>query len=109
MAWSTAAKIADFSEKTLKAVIVDGKPIIISKLNDRFFAIDAICPHKFGYLPMGSINGTCIVCPAHGAEFDFTTGKLTKGLAPEKVLLKPITDLNTYEVIVEGEDLKVNI
>lgn len=109
MAWKNIAKTVEFGDGSIKAVIVDEKPIMLSRINGEFYAVDAICPHKFGYLPMGQVNQSCIVCPAHAAEFDLKTGKLTKGLDPARTLNKPITDLISYELKVENGEIMINL
>jgi len=111
MAWKTVAKTIEFVDVSSRGFIVEDRPIMISKLDGRFYAIDAICPHKFGYLPMGSRNGDCITCPAHFAEFDLRTGKMTKGrvshASPDSLI--EVEDLKSYEVVVEGEEIKIKI
>ena len=111
--WNSVAKVNEFSEQTLKTVIVDNKAIMISKVGDAFYAVDAICMHKFGYLPMGSIKDSCITCPAHGAQFDLKTGKMTKGRKPKdadpNLPLIPVPDLKAYLVKVENDDVKIDV
>lgn len=110
MGWNTVGKVSDFPEGRPKGVIVEDRPIMISKLDGRLYAIDAICPHKFGYVPMGRLNGDSVVCPAHFAEFDLRTGKLAKDFVSLKApdhLKTP--DLRSYELRIEGEEIRIMI
>jgi nitrite reductase/ring-hydroxylating ferredoxin subunit len=40
----------------------------------RFYACSALCPHEDGPLAEGWLEGTSVVCPWHGFNFDVTTG-----------------------------------
>jgi nitrite reductase (NADH) small subunit len=40
----------------------------------RFYACSAVCPHEDGPLAEGWLEGTSVVCPWHGFDFDLTTG-----------------------------------
>jgi len=38
------------------------------------WAIDDACTHEDGPLGEGAVRGSCVVCPYHDWEYDFTTG-----------------------------------
>jgi len=40
----------------------------------RFYACSALCPHEDGPLAEGWLEGTSVVCPWHGFNFNLTTG-----------------------------------
>jgi len=40
----------------------------------RYYACGALCPHEDGPLAEGWLEGTSVVCPWHGFDFDLTTG-----------------------------------
>ncbi|MEX2145583.1 MAG: Rieske 2Fe-2S domain-containing protein [Candidatus Rokuibacteriota bacterium] len=40
----------------------------------RFYACSALCPHEDGPLADGWLEGTTVVCPWHGFDFDLITG-----------------------------------
>ena len=56
---------------------VDGQDIILLNDNDKFYAIDGTCTHQGAKIYGGRIKGHRLVCPMHGACFDFTTGKVS--------------------------------
>jgi len=92
------ASIDEVGEGRLRRVDADGRPLIISRINGKFAAIEAICSHAGGRLEDGEIEDGCVVCPVHGAIFDLATGKVS----PETGWA---TDLQAFPVSVEGNDL----
>src|SRR5262249_44509408 len=60
-----------------------------------FCATQAMCTHRQGPLSEGSLDGTTVTCPLHGAQFNVWTGAVLRG---------PATDsLKTYRVTVDGD------
>jgi nitrite reductase/ring-hydroxylating ferredoxin subunit len=64
-----------------------------------FRAFNPACTHQ-GFRLSG-INGTNLMCPIHGAQFDTTTGNVTRGPAR--------TSLQKYTLTVESNNLYVTI
>ncbi|WP_282603690.1 Rieske (2Fe-2S) protein [Paracoccus sp. PARArs4] len=73
-----------------------GFPLLVLRVGDGFRAYVNACPHQ--YLPLDhrgdrilSADGTMLMCTAHGARFDITTGQAVQGadcgLDPVPVLL----------------------
>lgn len=83
------------------AVTIGQKTIAVFNSGGEFFAIDDTCTHAGGPLSEGELNGKVVTCPWHGAIFDITTGAPLDSTAPEA--------LNSYKVVVEGEDIKVEL
>jgi nitrite reductase/ring-hydroxylating ferredoxin subunit len=84
-----------------KVVSVAGKTLAMFNVDGRIFAVDNRCPHDGAPLAEGSVDGTTLICPWHGAEFDLTCGK---------VLCPPATeDLKSYPVFVTGDTIEVEI
>lgn len=109
MAWNTIAKVMDFEEQESKVFIVEGKPIIVSKIDGEFYAVDAICTHKAAYLPFGEIAESCVTCPIHFAGFDLKTGKLVRRINPLKAPDGIVPDLGTYEIRVEWDEIQIRV
>jgi uncharacterized protein YbjT (DUF2867 family)/nitrite reductase/ring-hydroxylating ferredoxin subunit len=66
-----------------------------------FCATQAMCTHKQGPLSEGSLDGTTVTCPLHGAQFNVWTGAVLRG---------PATDpLETYTVTVDGDVGRVDV
>jgi 3-phenylpropionate/trans-cinnamate dioxygenase ferredoxin component len=83
------------------AVEVAGRTIGLFNVDGVIYAIDNVCTHDNAPLSEGVVSDGCIVCPWHGAQFDLTTGQAMTPPAVE--------DVNTYEVVVSGEDICLQI
>ena len=73
-----ACEVSDISEGKMLGVTVKGNYILIANVGGNFYAVDSVCPHLGGFLPIGKLEGNTIICPVHGAEYDVTTGKMLK-------------------------------
>jgi len=95
----------------MKGFTVENKQILIANVGGTFYAIDAVCSHMNGYLPSGELKNNIVICPIHRAQFDVTTGKVYKNV---NIMFKlstgrVATNLNSYQVIVEGNNIKIKI
>jgi nitrite reductase/ring-hydroxylating ferredoxin subunit len=72
------ATVSEIDEGRLLRVDAEGRPLIISRTDGKFGAIEAICSHAGGRLEDGEIENGCVVCPVHGAIFDLVTGKVSR-------------------------------
>ena len=70
------ASIDDIAPGKGIVVEVDGKQIAVFNIQGLFYAIDNTCPHRGGPLGEGSLRGTTVNCPWHGAQFDVTNGQV---------------------------------
>ena len=115
------ASLDDFPAEGRKLVQVKGRPIVIFKLGDEFFALSNSCPHQGGSLCHGrqiglvdapqpgeynySRAGEIIRCPWHGWEFDIRTG-LSK-VRPRDLLVRQFrVDVEDGETIEAVPDIK---
>ena len=114
------ANIADMEESKPQIVDVDGVSIGVYLFKGRYFAYRNTCPHQGGPSVEGETLGNVeceimpngrrrayvnfekanIVCPWHGVEYDLESGVCR---ADGRMRLK------RYEVIVEGDVLKIRI
>jgi nitrite reductase (NADH) small subunit len=88
----------DVPDGRAKMVKANGKEIALFNADGRFYAIDNSCRHRGGPLADGDIYGTRVVCPWHGWEYDFITGK-----NPDD----PGVSVACYRVKVEGDEILV--
>lgn len=100
------AKIEELKSGTMKAVIAEGREILLARVGDKYYAVGNLCPHMKGDLSRGKLEGTVITCPLHGSRFDISNGQVVrwlKGGLTSKVsrALKPSKDLTVYNVKVE--------
>jgi len=92
--------ISDLTVSDISSVSINGKPIIIVKLDDRVRAFSAQCPHASGNLAKGSYYRGRIDCPEHEYRFDVRTGKV---IWPEDEFCR----LRFFDVLIENERVKI--
>ena len=92
-AWTKIAPVADLPEGRGVRVELPGHRIALFKVDEAVYAIGDRCSHAEASLAEGSVWGTSIECPRHGAEFDLRTGA-----AETLPATKPVP---TYDVKVE--------
>jgi len=107
----TVANENDVPEGSMFGVAVSGKPILLSKIGGKIYAMDAVCSHMNGYLPKGELRDHTVICPVHKAQFDIATGKVTKNVPwLIKVLAhKEATELHSYEVEIVAGQVRLKI
>lgn len=94
-------KIEDFPEGEMKGKEVEGKKILITKIEGKIYAINSVCTHKQGPLEEGMLEGYNVRCPWHFAAFDVRDGKAVEAPAEEAV--------ESYQVSLEGEEVFVEL
>jgi 3-phenylpropionate/trans-cinnamate dioxygenase ferredoxin subunit len=101
-----AASVADVQPGNMKAILVEGKEILLVNVGGQIFAIQRFCPHAGADLCAGKIADSKVVCPKHDAAFDLATGE---AVAQAKLLfLKfPTKRAGTYRVKVENDSIFV--
>ena len=76
------------------------RPLAISNVDGKFYAINNTCLHRGGPLGQGELSGKIVTCPWHGWQYDVTTGK---------VAANPAVGVACYPVEVRGEDIWVDV
>ena len=112
VAFVAVAKKDEIPEGTMIGVEAGGRKLLVANVGGGLHAIDATCSHMGGDLTKGKLESGVVKCPRHGAQYDVTTGKVVKnvGFAVKALTAgKSAADLNSYEVVVEGEDVKVGV
>jgi NADPH-dependent 2,4-dienoyl-CoA reductase/sulfur reductase-like enzyme/nitrite reductase/ring-hydroxylating ferredoxin subunit len=66
--------IESFGDSGLQAGHVGDDAVIVARVGDEFFAVDAACTHYHGPLAEGMIVGDTVRCPWHHACFSLRTG-----------------------------------
>ena len=98
----TLGKTAEVEDGRGKCFVTpDGSKIAVFNVGGKFYAIDDLCTHAEASLSDGWVDGHCVACPWHGAEFDLKTGAAMTPPASEPV--------KNYPVVVDGEDLKIEM
>ena len=84
----------DFEKVNLLRVEPDGNPIVLSMVDGKIYAMDAICTHEGGPLEEGNLQEYSLTCPWHYAVFDVRNEKVSDATVWA-------TDLKSYPVEVE--------
>ena len=92
--YQKVANKKDLQEGSLLKVEPEGKPIVLSLVNGKVYAMDAVCSHEGGPLEEGTLEGYSLTCPWHYAIFDVRNAKVSDQTVWA-------TDLNSYAVQVE--------
>ena len=103
---SIIGKLGDFPQGSIKEVNIQGKPYAISNINGSLYAIDGRCTHAGGILSDGHLDGKIVTCPKHKAEYDITTGKNIK---KPRIPFAKASDLRSYTVVIDGENVILEI
>lgn len=108
MEYIRVADKAELPENKMMMVVVGGKEVLLANVDGSYYAIDNKCTHLGGSLAQGSLEGSSITCPRHGARFDVKTGK---AIANAKIgfIKMSVRDEESYTVKVEGTDIFVKI
>jgi 3-phenylpropionate/trans-cinnamate dioxygenase ferredoxin component len=102
------AKVSDIPAGTMKSIKVEGKQLLLSNVEGKFYAINGTCTHAGGDLSKGKLESTIVTCPRHGSRFDVTTGVCLSG--PKLGIFKPkIKNEEIYEVRVENNIVTIKI
>lgn len=75
--------------------------VAVFNVEGGFCATQASCPHRQGPLSEGTLDGSTVTCPLHGAQFNIWTGVVLRGPAKDP--------LKTYPVTVEGDVGRVEV
>ena len=67
----------------LDDIVADGRPLLLARRDERWFAVDAACPVDGGSLRGAALNGNTLSCPHHaGCHYDIRNGARIGGGAP---------------------------
>ena len=96
-----AALVDEVSTGRPKLIELGGEQIALFRVGDSFYAAAATCPHAWGPLAAGELEGTKITCPLHGWTFDLETGSCTN--------VRGASKLQIFEVERRADALYVRI
>ena len=109
----------ELQEGEVRQVKARGKEVAVGRLaGGQLFAVGGRCSHMFARLGKGTLNGTLLECPWHGAQFDVTDGCVAKWVQ-HPLWLKLTYDatlpafmkrnIPTYQVKEEGGEVLVGV
>lgn len=92
--YATSIKEKDLQERKPVRIDVKNKPIVLTKVSGKVYAMDAVCSHEGGPLEDGNVKGYNLTCPWHYAVFDIRNAKVSDQTVWA-------TDLSSYPVKIE--------
>jgi len=95
------ADTGDLKNGEMKAFDADGRHILITRINDEYYATGSKCTHYGAPLEKGALNNGEIICPWHHATFNAQSGKMTEPPA--------LKNLPVYETRVAEGTIYVRI
>ena len=101
MPYVPVAQVSDLPDGAVKIVEVGGRRIAVCRAGGAFHAIEDRCSHDNGPLGEGTLAGTLLECPRHGAQFDVTTGR--------PVTLPAVMPVQRFPVKIEGTQILVEV
>ena len=108
MVFVEVGRSGDIAPGAMKAVVAEGRQVLVVNVDNSYYAIARKCPHLGGDLSKGVLEGKVVTCPRHGSRFDVTTGAAVRGpkIGPLRLNVKDVT---TYAVRVEGDSIQVSV
>jgi len=84
--------VKDLGERGVAKVHTRHGQLAVGKASGKPFAVSNRCRHLGASLGEGTVTEDgCLQCPWHGARYDVTTGKMTRG--PQGALFAPVRQL----------------
>jgi len=80
-----AVALAELREQEMHPVELEGEAILLTLVQGRVHAFNAICTHGLGYLEDGFLDGYEVVCPLHQGAFDIRDGSPTRTPCDEPI------------------------
>lgn len=93
------ASVGEVPPGEMKIVEVDGDEVVLANVGGDIVAFGNECTHRGGPLGEGILMDEVVECPWHAGQFNVKTG--------EVVGPPPDSSIPTFQVQVEGEDIKV--
>jgi nitrite reductase/ring-hydroxylating ferredoxin subunit len=77
---------------------------LLLNVDGTFYAVQLDCPHQESTLDLGDLDGSTLMCAAHGSEFDVVTGKVLAAPADTDLLVYEVKvrDRGVFIVVPEG-------
>lgn len=92
--WREVANEQEIIDDEPLPVNVDELELALCRVGAEIYAIDNICTHEYAQLSDGFIEGDCIECPLHQAQFHIPTGKVMSPPADEDLRVYPVRVLD---------------
>jgi nitrite reductase (NADH) small subunit len=94
----TVARVSALLPGMGTVVTVKGQELAVFNVEGKFHAMDNRCPHQDYPLGMSPIFDNLVICIGHAWRFDIKSGECHS---------VPGVRVRTYEVIIEGDEVKI--
>lgn len=95
------ARISELPDPGKMVLEIDDRLVVLVCRDGEYFCIDDVCTHDGGPLSDGEMEDHCLICPRHGAKFDFRTGE---------ALCMPATEpTKSHEVRLDGDQILIRL
>jgi nitrite reductase (NADH) small subunit len=94
----TVARVSALPPGMGTVVTVKGQQLAVFNIQGNFHAMDNRCPHQDYPLGMSPTLNNVVICIGHAWRFDIKSGECYS---------VPGVRVRTYEVIVEGDEVKI--
>ncbi len=96
----TVCKVHDVPQGEGKVLAVGRRIIAVFRAQDRFFAVDDVCPHMGASLAGGYVENDTVTCPWHAWRFRLTDGAWADN---------PRIKIGCYPVRLVGDEIQVSL
>jgi nitrite reductase/ring-hydroxylating ferredoxin subunit len=79
-------------------VTLNGSVVAVFNVAGRLYGLEALCGHRNGPLDQGTISGTAVVCPWHGARFYLESGAVVGGNFFIRRVTRPVRSFRVRSV-----------
>src|SRR5262245_692297 len=100
MSFQKALNLEDLWEGEMKSIELNGKKVLLARVEGEIFAYPDRCLHKALPLSTGKLEGDLLTCAAHGWQYNVKNGC---GINPKNIQLK------AYSVQIEDQAIWVDI
>lgn len=105
--FSRVCNESEINEGEVYRFDVEGKPLLVTKLESKCIVTQAICTHEEADLTLGILLGGSITCPLHQAKFELDSGRVISG--PDGDAPDTIESLHVFPSKVENGELLVDL
>ena len=108
-------KTGEIEDGSMKEISINGREVLLARVDDQYYAAQNRCPHMGGSLSEGKLEGTVVTCPKHNSQFDLKDGSVMRWLKGSGFIsaigkaLKSPRPLVTYNVKVQDDKILIEI
>jgi len=99
-----AMDFEDLVQDFKKRVVIEGKPILLTLLADKVYAIQDKCSHLGTSLSKGDYEKGVVTCKSHNAQFRVETGEVIEK-AHIGFIKMPTKKLKTYKTLIKDKKI----